>query len=167
MNASPSPSPVARVASLHLHPVEPGRPLQGVEAVEAVAGKGILGEPRYFGKIDSRTGEPSRRQLSLMEREQIAGHATALGLPSLAPGAVRANVETLGVNLVQFVGQKIQIGQAVLFLYEPRKPCEKMDAVCAGLRRQMENNRQGVLAEIIRGGTIRVGDAIAIVPAEK
>ena len=167
MSAPPSSTSTARVASLHLHPAEPGRPLQSVEAIEAVAGKGILGEPRYFGKISSHTGGPSRRQLSLIEREQLAGHAVALGLPSLAPGAVRANVETLDVNLIQLLGQKVQIGQAILFLYEPRRPCEKMDAVCAGLRERMQNNRQGVLVEIIRTGTIRVGDTIAVMPAEK
>jgi MOSC domain-containing protein YiiM len=154
----------ARVVSLHLHPVEPGEPLQAVNEFEAVAGKGILGEPRYFGKISRRTGQPSRRQITLIAREEIAEHAATLGLESIPPGAVRANIETEGIDLIQHLGKKIKIGDAVLFLYEGRTPCEKMDALCAGLRGLMENNRQGVLAEIVRSGTIRGQDQISVLP---
>jgi MOSC domain-containing protein YiiM len=163
MNLSPSPALPARVASLHLHPPEPGVPLQTVQSVEAVEGKGILHEPRYFAKISGSTGEPSRRQVSLIEREQIAEHAAALGLPSIPPGAVRANVETTGLNLVSSIGKKIQIGEAILLIYEARQPCEKMDAICSGLRRLMANNRQGVLAEVVRSGRIQVGDPVSVV----
>src|SRR5256885_7561570 len=51
-------------------------------------------EPRYFGRVSRNSGKPSRRQLSLIEREQIAEHAAPLGLETIAPGAVRANIET-------------------------------------------------------------------------
>ncbi len=151
----------ARVASIHLHPAESGTPMRSVNEIELVAGKGIVGEPRYFGKLSRRTGQPSRRQVSLMEREQIAEHAATLGMQSIAPGMVRANIETTGIDLIQLIGQQIQIGDAVLFLYEARKPCGQMDAICAGLRDLMEDSRQGVLAEVIRPGTIRCQDAIS------
>lgn len=150
----------ARVASIHLHPAESGTPMQSVNEIEVVAGKGIAGEPRYFGKISRRTGQPSRRHISLIEREQIAEHAATLGLQSIPPGVVRANIETTGINLVQLIGKQVQIGNAVLFLYEARKPCEQMNAICAGLRDLMENSRQGVMAEVIRPGTIRCQDLI-------
>jgi len=61
---------------------------------------------------------------------------------------------------VDLVGSEIQIGEAVLLLYAPRDPCSKMDAVCQGLRELMLNNRQGVLAQVVRSGKIRVGDSI-------
>src|SRR5438128_6230792 len=64
-------SPGGQVASLHLHPLEPGAPLKQVEAIEVIAGKGIADEPRYFGRINRSSGEPSPRQISLIEREQI------------------------------------------------------------------------------------------------
>jgi MOSC domain-containing protein YiiM len=35
-----------------------------------------------------------------------------------------------------------------------------MDAICQGLRERMMDKRQGVLAEVIRAGKIRVGDPI-------
>jgi len=155
-----SPASVGRVVSLHLHPVEPTTSLQSVDEINVVAGKGIQGEPRYFGKISRSTGKPSRRQVSLIEREQIAEHAAALGLASIAPGAVRANIETEGIDLVQLIGKKVKIGEAILFFYEGRTPCGQMDAICTGLRALMENNRQGVMAEIVQSGMIRRQDLI-------
>src|SRR5213592_3502029 len=123
-----------RVASLHLHPAEPGAPLDSVESIELIAAQGIAGEARYFGRINQTSGRPRRRQVSLIEREQIAEHAAALGLQTIPPGAVRANIETLGINLVELASQPIEIGEAILLLGEPRTPCERMDAVCVGLR---------------------------------
>jgi MOSC domain-containing protein YiiM len=160
MNSIPSPALSARVASLHLHPAEPGTPLQSIDAVELVADRGIQGDTRYFGRLSRDTGHPPRRQLTLIEREQIAEHAAALGLPSIPPGAVRSNIETTGINLISLLGREVEIGSAVLLLHSPRDPCAKMDAICQGLRALMMDSRQGVLAQVIRSGTIRVGDAI-------
>jgi MOSC domain-containing protein YiiM len=58
------------------------------------------------------------------------------------------------------VGREVEIGEARLRFYEPREPCAKMDALCHGLRQLMRDNRQGVLAEVVQSGTVRVGDAI-------
>lgn len=159
MNAK-LPGSTGRVVSLHLHPVEPAAPLQSVDEINVVAGKGILGEPRYFGKLSRSTGKPTRRQVSLIEREQITEHAAALGLEVISPGAVRANIETEGIDLVQLIGKRIKIGEAILFFYEGRTPCGQMDAICTGLRALMENNRQGVMAEVIQSGVIRRHDLI-------
>ena len=160
MNANSSPALPGRVASLHLHPAEPGAPLQPIESVEVVVGRGIQGDTRYFGRLSRDTGEPSRRQVTLIEREQIAEHAVALALPSIPPGAVRSNIETTGINLISLLAREVEIGGAVLRFYAPRDPCAKMDAICQGLRALMLNSRQGVLAEVLCSGTIRVGDSI-------
>jgi MOSC domain-containing protein YiiM len=162
MSTTRSPGLPGRVASLYLHPAEPGAPLHPIEAVEVVVGRGIQGDSRYFGRLSRDTGEPSRRQVTLIEREQIAEHAVALGHPSIAPGAVRSNIETTGINLISLLSREVEIGGAVLRLYAPRDPCAKMDAICQGLRPLMMNSRQGVLAEVVRSGTIRVGDPIRL-----
>ena len=154
--------PSGLVASLHLHPVESGGPLQSVERVELVEGKGIHGDQRYFGRLSRSTGLPTLRQVSLIEREQIAEHAAALGLASIPPGAVRSNIETMGIDLVSLVGRDLQVGEALLHVEAPRDPCEKMDAICQGLRERMLNNRQGVLARVVRSGRVRTGDRIDI-----
>ncbi len=157
-----SPALPGRVASLHLHPEQPGTPLLNVGAIEVVEGKGIIADTRYFGRTGSSTGQPSRRQVTLIEREQIAEHAAALGLESIPPGVVRSNVETTGIDLIGLIGLEVQIGDAVLFLYAPRDPCAKMDAICRGLRERMMERRQGVLAEVRKSGRIKVEDTIRV-----
>jgi MOSC domain-containing protein YiiM len=151
-----------RVDSLHLHPAEPDNLLLTVHSVELVEGKGIQGDSRYFGRVSRSSGEPSRRQVSLIEREQIAGHASALGLAGIDPGLVRSNIETTGINLIDLLGRTVSIGEALLLIYAPRDPCAKMDAICQGLRERMLENRQGVLAQVLRSGKVSVGDVIRL-----
>mgnify|MGYP003350038264 CR=1 FL=1 len=91
-------APCGRVASLHLHPARSREPLTAVDMVRVVAGQGVEGDPRYF-----RRG--SRRQVTLIEREQIAAHAAVLGLPDFAPGAVRSNIETTEIDLIALLGR--------------------------------------------------------------
>jgi len=162
MNEGISPALCGTVASLHLHPPAPGAPLQQANSIEVIAGNGILGEPRYFERRSRATGKPTRRQVSLIEREQITQHAFTLGLDKIPPGAVRANIETTGVDLIALIGRDVVIGSAILHFYEPRKPCEKMDAICVGLRELMEPNRQGVMAEVVQSGRISVGDRVEV-----
>jgi MOSC domain-containing protein YiiM len=152
-------SQIGTVASLHLHPAISGDALQSVGEIRAEAGLGIAGDARFFGR-KNRRGEPSRRQISLIGREEIAQHAATLGLPAIAPGAVRANIETTGIDLMSLLGQEVKVGGAVLLFYEARTPCGKMDQVAAGLRELMANGRQGVMAQVVRSGDIRVGDLI-------
>jgi MOSC domain-containing protein YiiM len=134
--------------------------------MEVVAQMGILGNRRYYGR-KGRDGVPTKRQVSLIEREQVAEHAAALGLPRLSPGAVRSNIETVGVELVPLVGRRIEIGTAILEVAAPRDPCAKMDAVVHGLRERMLQDRQGVLARVVRSGAIRRGDPVRVLPAEE
>ena len=148
-----------RVASLHLHPEKAGDPFSPVSAIRVVASKGIEGNPRYFGRI-SQNGQPGKRQVTLIERGQIEEHARALGCPAFLPGIVRSNIETEGLNLIDLIGQNIRIGSAVLYFYEARVPCAKMDMICNGLRDLMQNSKQGVLAQVISSGSIAVGDSI-------
>ena len=154
-----SPS-TGRVASLHLHPEKSGESLHAVEQIEVVEQKGIRGNPRKFGVISRSTGQPSKRQVTLIEREQISEHAATLSLQSIPPGAVRSNIETLGVNLIELIGREVRVGEAILLFYEARTPCEKMDRICEGLRALMEDRKQGVLAQVVRGGVIRINDTI-------
>ena len=161
MNETTS-SALGRVASLHLHPREAGEPFQNVTTIEVETQKGIVGNPRYFARMN-REGQPSKRQVSLIEREQISEHATTLGLEKISPGTIRANIETAGADLVSLVGQHVRIGGAILFFYEARTGCAKMDAICSGLRKLSGGSRLGVLAQVVQSGRIQIGDEICLV----
>jgi MOSC domain-containing protein YiiM len=152
---------IGTVASLHLHPEFAGEPLRAVSEVYAEAGQGLAGDARVFGRKNQK-GEPRRRQVTLIAREEIARHAAALGLPEIAPGAVRSNIETTGISLLSFLGREMEVGEAVLLFYEARTPCRKMDLVTPGLQAIMSQGRQGVLAQVIRSGWIRLGDALSL-----
>ncbi len=151
------------VASLHLHPNVAGEALRTVSEVYAECGKGLVGDCRIFGSKNQK-GEPGRRQVSLIAREEIARHAAALGLAEIAPGAVRSNIETTGLNLLSFLGREIEVGEALLLFYEARTPCWKMDRIAPGLQAVMSQGRQGVMAQVIRSGRIRTGDPIRPLP---
>ena len=147
------------VESLHLHPEVSGEALRTVSEVFAEAGKGLLGDTRVFGR-KNRKGESSLRQVSLIAREEIARHAAAVGLPGIAPGVVRSNIETTGIDLVSFLGREMQVGESVLLFYEARTPCKQMERIAPGLQAMMADGRQGALAQVIRSGWIRAGDAM-------
>ncbi|MGZ8938693.1 MAG: MOSC domain-containing protein [Limisphaerales bacterium] len=153
-----------RVVSLHIHPPQAGEPMLSMPELDLVAGQGILQNKRYFGR-KSRNGEPTKRQITLIEREQIAEHAAILGLESIAAGLVRSNIETEGIDLVPLCGQTVRIGTAVLLIGHPRDPCRKMDLIAPGLKDLMDEGKQGMLAQVITSGKIRVGDKIVVLPS--
>jgi MOSC domain-containing protein YiiM len=140
------------IASLHVHPAKSGEPLLSVESLNLVEGKGVLEDTRFIGR--------KRRQVTLIEREQLAQHADVLGVGEIPPGAARANLETTGMDLQRWIGHRVRVGEAVLEIYGPRMPCHKMDRVCQGLRELMERCKQGVLATVVKSGRIRVGDPV-------
>jgi MOSC domain-containing protein YiiM len=150
---------IGTVASLHLHPQVAGEPLLAVAEVCVEAGMGIIGDARVFGRIN-QAGQISQRQVSLIAREEIARHAAALGLSGIPPGAVRSNIETYGIELAALLNCEVEVGEAVLLFYVARSPCHKMDRIAPGLQALMSQGRQGVMAQVIRSGRIRVGDKI-------
>ena len=153
--------PRGHIASLHVHGTSGGDPMRTVPQLELVAGKGILQDPRYFGR-KSRNGEPTKRQVTLIEREQIAEHGAVLGLSSIPPGVVRSNIETEGINLTGLQGRHLRVGTAVLLIGKPRDPCDKMDQIAPGLRQLMDHGKQGMLATVVVSGSVRVGDEISV-----
>lgn len=151
--------PIGFAVSLHLHPAIAGEPLLPVEEFTVVASKGIKanGEGRMFN-------QNNRRQVSLIEREQLVKHAENLRHPGFAPGEVRSNIETKGLDLIKLIGHNIRIGEAELRIHQPRTPCHKMDLLAPGLRKRMMDGQQGVMAEVVQSGNIRAGDNIIPLP---
>ena len=98
--------------------------------------RGVPGDTRYFGRLSRDTGQPTRRQVTLIEREQIAEHAAALRLPFITPAQSGPTSRPRASTSFRCSGRD-QIGGAVLLLYAPRDPCAKMDAICQGLRAVM------------------------------
>jgi MOSC domain-containing protein YiiM len=99
-----------------------------------------------------------RRQVLLMAEE----NCDAFGL---APGEVRENIVTRGIDLQALpAGTRLEIGGAALEITKDCEPCSFIDGLRPGLREQMIG-RRGMLARVTRSGEIRVGDAIVLRPA--
>ncbi|MGH2567592.1 MAG: MOSC domain-containing protein, partial [Bacteroidota bacterium] len=59
-------------------------------------------------------------------------------------------------------GQQLQLGSVLLQLTKECSPCRRMDDIRAGLQ-EMLRGRRGMLARVLRGGTIRLGEAVNVV----
>jgi MOSC domain-containing protein YiiM len=97
-----------------------------------------------------------RRQVLLMDRE-------TLDVFELAPGIVRENVTTEGLNVNGLViGQRLQIGEVELQVSAVCDPCEQIEALRPGLQAAMQD-RRGMLCKVVRGGILRRGDEIVVI----
>ena len=135
-----------RIHNLFIKPGH-GQPMRPVEAAEAESGQGLIGDAS-FGR---RT-----RQVLIIERETLQHF-------DLTPGQVRENLTVGGIALAgQPAGTQIQAGDVMLEVTGDCAPCQLIDDIRPGLRGEMDG-RRGTLCRVLLGGTIQVGDQIAIV----
>ena len=126
-------------------------PMETPESVNVIAGLGIEGDRHATDE-----GVRKARQVLLMDEETLE----AFGL---AHGEVRENITTSGIDLAaKPAGAKLALGdEVVLKITGPCAPCARMDEIRQGLRLELDGKR-GILASVVRGGTIRVGDSIRV-----
>jgi len=83
----------------------------------------------------------------------------------LLPGIIRENITTEGIDVNALpVGEKLRAGEVELEVSAICEPCELMENIRAGLMDELVG-RRGMLCRVLRGGTIKQGDAIAVVSA--
>jgi MOSC domain-containing protein YiiM len=137
---------MGRVANLFIA-VERRKPMKAVDEVVALTDQGLE------GCVHGRQG--SKRQVLLVDSETLAEF-------DLAPGVVRENITTVGVNIIELrAGQRLVVGGALLEVTIPCEPCDRMDEIHMGLQEALKN-RRGVLCRVIEGGRILKGDAIEV-----
>jgi MOSC domain-containing protein YiiM len=120
-------------------------PMEEVVEVHAVEDSGLE------GCVHARRGSP--RQVLLMDNE-------TLELMELSPGIIRENITTRGININGLsAGQHLQVGAAQLEVSMVCTPCDLLEKIRPGLRRELRG-RRGMLCRIIASGVIRQGDRI-------
>jgi len=118
-----------------------------VQSLETLTGVGIKG--------DMHAIENSIRQILLVEQETLA----AL---HLRPGIVKENITTLGIALMTLKRrQKLRIGNTLLQITRECEPCSRMEEIRPGLQ-ELLRGRRGMLARVLQGGTVNVGEAIQL-----
>ena len=125
----------------------PKRSLPMEELVEIQA----LQDSGFAGCAHARPG--SKRQVLLVDHETLE----LMGLP---PGMIRENITTTGLNVNGLaLGQQLRVGESRLEVTTVCTPCDLMERIRPGLRRELRG-RRGMLCRVLIGGTIRQGDPI-------
>ena len=62
------------------------------------------------------------------------------------------------------VGQRVRVGEALFEITMVCDPCERMDQLRTGLRALLED-RRGMLAHVVEGGEVAVGDSVELIEA--
>ena len=137
------------VLALHLSS-QKGQSMAEVSEANAISDVGLEGDRH------AQQGNP--RQVLLMDKE-------TLDLLSLSSGMIKENITVEGLDLssvkpgnVFFIGADVTMEATGLC-----EPCEQMDMLRPGLQEALQD-RRGVLAMVLNGGTLRVGDVVRIEP---
>ena len=140
-----------KLVSIHVASM-PGAPMQSVETVAAVAGKGLKGDRNF----------PAKRvedQVTLIEREAVV----ALGRDydaTLAPGDARRNLVTDGVALNHLVGKEFSIGEVRLRGIRLCEPCTHLQKLTGVKVLPGLVHRGGLRAEILTDGQLKAGQEV-------
>ena len=131
-----------------------------VDEVEVIAGKGIRGDRYFVPGGRENAGDDAGHDLTLIEAEALEGLEAQQGIV-LAPAASRRNVLTRGIGLNDLVGKRFRVGEVECEGVELCEPCNHLEGLTEpGVMRGMVH-RAGLCAEVLRGGSIRVGDGVA------
>ena len=138
---------MATVAGLFVSPARGSGVSTALDRVRAVEGHGFEG---------CAHANPPRREVLFASED----HLQSVGVE---PGAIRENVTVEGADVQAWdVGSRVRVGQALLEITMVCDPCHRMDELRDGLRAQLDGKR-GMLAHVVEGGEIAVGDPVELV----
>jgi MOSC domain-containing protein YiiM len=139
---------VATISGVWTSPARNSGRMDAHERARAVAGHGLE------GCAHARPGR--KRQVLFASSEHLA-------TVGVEPGRIRENFTVDGADVQEWpVGQRLRIGEAVFEVTMVCDPCERMDAIRPGLRRELDG-RRGMLARVLEGGEVAIGDEIELV----
>jgi MOSC domain-containing protein YiiM len=126
-----------------------------VERVLLVEHQGIDGDMK---------GGSTDRQLNVMHAELLA-ELGAEGF-KVAPGEMGEQIVIAGVDPAALVaGARLKLRDAIIEVVEPRTGCARFEMI-QGKPRSDAKGRLGVIAIVVSGGEVAVGDAVEVLPAE-
>ncbi|MEG1528938.1 MAG: MOSC domain-containing protein [Clostridia bacterium] len=127
-----------------------------VEKIELVENFGIVG--------DAHAEKDSIRQVSFLGRESVK-KMEDLGLTGLCYGKFAENISTEGIVLYEIpVGTKLSIGDTIQEVTQIGKKCHAADGCeVARLVGTCIMPKEGIFTKVIKGGTIKAGDAILFI----
>lgn len=135
--------------------------LVSIAEVRAVPGRGLEGD-RYFLECGSFSSWPGGgRAVSLIAEETLQAVRAEQGI-DLSEGRSRRNLVTSGITLADLQDRTFRIGTAVFRGIRPCPPCRHLEQLTQDGVLDALKDRGGFRADVIEGGTLRVGDAIEL-----
>jgi MOSC domain-containing protein YiiM len=148
-----APVTAGRVEAIWIAPTA-AAPQVAVEAVQALAGRGLEGDRHVAGTGTFPSGQPGSA-LTLIEAEVCDTFA-----PPLGPDEHRRNVLTRGIALNGLVGHEFTIGTVHCRGMRLCEPCVVVERYASRPVLRALVHRGGLRADIVSGGAIAVGDAV-------
>ena len=130
-------------------------PMAPTDAVEAVTGKGLVGD-RY-------TGGSGKRGVTLIQAEHLPAIAALSGHAHVPPALLRRNVVVSGIPLIALKGRRFRIGEVVLEGTDSCDPCSRMEEALGPGGFNAMRHMGGLCARIVEGGRFRVGDTVSAI----
>jgi MOSC domain-containing protein YiiM len=118
----------------------------------------LVADAGIEGCAHARAG--GKRQVLLVDYETLE----AMGLN---PGIIRENITTDGLSVNSLKpGERLRLGESLLEVSMVCTPCDQMERLRPGLRREIRG-RRGMLCRVLEGGTVRAGDRIEKIASEQ
>ena len=131
-------------------------PTRAVDAVDAEAGKGLVGD-RYHGA--------RRRQVTLQSQEELDQAADELG-HAVEAHATRRNITVDVGEIPAKPGTRLRIGDVDFEVVRDAAPCRLLDEWIGPGAMVALRGRAGSALRVLSSGTIRVGDSVEVNPVE-
>ena len=145
-------------------------------ALRLLEGLGVEGDAhagqlvQHLSRIAKDPGVPNLRQVHLIHAElfdELANHGF-----TITPGQMGENVTTRGIDLLGLSqGTRLRLGaDAVIEVTGLRNPCAQLNGLAPGLMAAVLSQasdgglvrKAGVMAVVVTGGEVRLGDTIAL-----
>ena len=149
---------------------------QPCESITLLAGLGVEGDAhagrlvQHLSRMAKDPNTPNLRQVHLIHAELFAELA-AKGF-AVEPGQIGENITTHGIDLLGLSrGTRLRLGdEALIEITGLRNPCKQIDSLAKGLMAATLDTaadgnlirKCGVMAVVVTGGTVRVGDEIVL-----
>jgi MOSC domain-containing protein YiiM len=134
-------------------------PMRRMPAGRLVAGAGLEGDRYALGGGTWAQYPDLEKQLTLIDRDDVAAVAADVGV-DLLPGDTRRNLVTVGVDLPALVGRWFGVGDALLFGMKRCPPCTHLERLTGARLVKAMVHRGGINAAVFAGAEIAEGAVI-------
>ncbi|GJM17313.1 MAG: molybdenum cofactor sulfurase [Thermodesulfobacteriota bacterium] len=125
-------------------------------------GKAILLENKGIEGDHIANGSSKKRQVTLIQEEHLPVVSELVKKNTVNPEFLRRNLVVGGINLLALKSEEFSIGECILKGTGLCHPCSRMEEALGKGGYNAMRGHGGITAIVIRGGTITLGDSVAL-----